>query len=185
MTSETGAFVIRSWDLTPGALNPDFYELTFTRALHSSSAAYEVTVRNGSPTPLHLLVEDDIDHEGRPSAGSLPHTDRDADQVDPGVLGTGVPWTYSGTGLRAAPLVDPARSIALRYASSDAGVLLVEVFGAAGRLLWPYGLTVRAGAAGVLSGPPVGAAGVAFYRVQLLGAGGSTRPVCGRMVLLR
>jgi len=182
--SEDGAFVTRTWNLAPGDPNADFYHLVVTASLHFPASTHGVTVTNGSPTPLDEAVFDDIDHEGRPSAGSDPHTDRGADQVDPSALALAVGPDHPAAQLRVAPLVNPSRAIALAFVAPAAGVLSVQVYDAQGRRIWATHRTVGAGT-GTLDGPAATAGQVAFYRVSLKSSSGATTETAGRIVLVR
>jgi hypothetical protein len=181
--SETsGDFVTRTWDATPGALNPDFDHLEFAGGLHTPSR-YGVTVTDGSPTGLDLKVIDDIDHEGRPSAGSVPHTDRGIDQVDPD-LSAGVPAIVASR-LWVAPRVNPTRSIELEFGAATAGRLTLELFDPAGRRLARTSREVAATALGRIALERVPFVGLMLYRVTLTSAGGGIDQAHGRLVQLR
>lgn len=184
-TEETADWVTHTWNPASGDLNPDFYELVATTSLHAGPNAHGVTVLNGFPTPFDEVVADDVDHEGRPSPGSDPHTDRGADQVDPSVIAAAVGPAAPTVGLRAAPLHNPARSLALAYATSEAGVLTAEAFDAQGRRVWSTRRIVAAGAAGTLEGPATSRAGVTLYRLRLTTRSGETRQTSGSIVVLR
>ncbi len=181
-TTEDGAFVTRTWGAEP---NADFYELVETGGLHAMPFDYGVTIANGSPTPYDEAVTDDIDHEGRPSAGSLPHTDRGADQVDPATLAASVAPIDAFDGLTVAPLANPSPRARLAYAAREGGALVTEWFDAQGRRLEQDRRAVGAGATGVLEGPVLRTTGAMFYRVRLTTASGTLREARGRAVLVR
>jgi hypothetical protein len=182
--TEDGAFVTRTWNLAPGDPNANYYHLVATANLHTPDSTHGVNVANGSPTPLDEAVFDDIDHEGRPSAGSDPHTDRGADQVDPATLALAVAPEHGTVQLRAVPVVNPSRAIRLAYATREAGVLSAQVYDAQGRRLWTVRRNVGAGASGTLDGPSATAGQVAFYRVSLRSTSGETAETTGRIVLV-
>jgi hypothetical protein len=184
-SEENGDFVTRAWDATPGALNHDFYHLIGTAGLHSPPSRYGVTVQNGSPSPEDEAVTNDIDDQARPSLGSLPHTDRGADQLDSETAAASATAISPETRLWVAPRHNPSRAIELSFASREGGELVAEVFDAGGRLLWRSRRTVSTGGTGLLEGPAALSAGLAFYRVRLLVNSGAVSEARGRMVLLR
>ena len=181
---EDAAFVTRVWDETPGALNSSFYHLVPNGGLHFPASAYGVNLLAASPAPPDRALLDDIDDQTRPSAGSIAHTDRGADQVDPAVASVD-DGMDPGRALWAAPVRNPARSLELDYRCAPAGRLVCEVFDGAGRRLWREARDVGESSTGRFAPAVLEARGLVFYRLRLTAPGAATRTLAGRAVVLR
>jgi hypothetical protein len=77
------SFVSTAWTMVFDA-NPDYYRLIDQGPLHDDAGDYGLTVTN---TPPDIEVVDDIEKDVRPGGVTL-HTDRGADQLEPGTGNT-------------------------------------------------------------------------------------------------
>ena len=180
------AFVEHEWiAIPPEDPNVDFFRLEFAGPLHDGAVDFGATVLDGAPAAPDIAVTDDIEKDGRPGGAIAPmHTDRGADQVDPGVVADIGPATGRNGVLWAAPHRNPTRSnAAVLFRSERAGHLVLEIFDVAGRRLDRTEREVAAGHTGMLECRNITSSGVLHYRLRLTPREGSTVEVRGKMVV--
>jgi hypothetical protein len=178
------AFADVSWNILPAwDPNPDFWRLEPAGPLHDLPGKYGQTVKTADPHPDDIAVVDDIERQSRPGGVPNPHTDRGADQIEPGVALAVGPGP-GAEGLWAAPAANPARELAVRFATEQAGLLEFEVLDVAGRRLHRAERPAVAGESGLLAWGGAARGGVHFYRVRLTPATGLAAEARGRLVLL-
>jgi hypothetical protein len=102
------SFVTVNWNMVFDA-NPDYYRLVNLGPLHDDAGDYGLTVTN---TPPDIEVVDDIEQDVRPGGVTL-HTDRGADQLEPGI-GNAVPSLGRWALLMLMGLLGAAAGVALR-----------------------------------------------------------------------
>jgi hypothetical protein len=181
------AFVEDEWiDFPPGDPNVDFFRLEVAGPLHDGAVDAGATVLDGAPDPPDIAVTDDIEKDGRPGGAIPGHTDRGADQADPGVVADIGPATGRNGVLWAAPRRNPTSSnAAVLFRSERAGHLVLEVFDVAGRRLDRTEREIAAGHTGMLECTNITSSGVLQYRLRLTPREGSTVEVRGKMVVTR
>ena len=184
-----GAFDDVSWNMIPAwDPNPNFWRLVDGGPLHplpADASIYGRTVTGGWPHPRDYAVTDDIEHDFRPGglASSL-HTDRGADQIESGILlAVDGPSQFHG-GLRASPLRNPAREVAVRFVAEVGGKLRFELYDLAGRLLHREDREVAAEESGTLGRRCGSGGGVVFYQVRFQPTSGGSEVQSGRLVML-
>ena len=179
------AFLSRTWIvIPPWDPNPDFYHLVFPDGkLHDDPSKYGADVTDDTPDFRDIAVRDDIDRQVRPG-GKPAHTDRGADQADPGVaLAVERPPVPAG-GLWVKPERNPGPSVRARYRTERAGSLRFEVFDLGGRRLYRAARPAEAGESGVFewAGAPTG---VLSYRLSLIADRDRPAEARGRIVVLK
>lgn len=172
------AFVATDWDMVFDA-NKDHYRLVDLGPLHDDAGDYGMTVASLAPD---IEVVDDIEQDYRPGGVTL-HSDRGADQLEPGTGNTSAGPLAPGR-LEAAPLSNPARRFALHYAAPSAGRLELEVFDLAGRRLHRAERDIQSESSGRFDWAATGHAGLLFFRLRATAPGGPQEEVAGRVVLL-
>ncbi|MFQ5601258.1 MAG: right-handed parallel beta-helix repeat-containing protein [Candidatus Krumholzibacteriia bacterium] len=180
------AFVEHVWAIDPPwDSNSDFYRLVDGGPLHDDALDLGVNVDDGAPHANDVAVHDDIERDPRPGGFGL-HTDRGADQVEPGVASSAPSAPGANGVLWAAPRRNPTRgSAGVLFRSEQAGRLSFEVFDVAGHRLHHAERAVTAGHTGVLEWPRVTHSGQFFYRLSLTPKHGNRVEVRGRLVLVR
>lgn len=163
------------WDVLPEwDPNLDFYRLEFAGPLHTNPPGLD-----------HTLVVDDWEKDPRPG-GTIPHTDRGADQIEAGVRTAVGDLPDRTLALWAVPSRNPTRGapgVSVRCGIS--GELELEVFDVAGRVVHRSHRNVAAGWQGVLECPGTASSGMVFYRLRLIAPNGSVTESRGRMAVLR
>ncbi len=176
------AFLNRSWNLTPGFTNPDFFRLQNLGTLHTPSTRWGITVGNGAPDTHDAIVRDDGEKDPRPGGTTL-HTDRGIDQIEPGApivaVGNGPAMLQA---LELAPQGNPARTASLQYVAQRSGSLELTLVDASGRVVQREHLSVATGERGTWR---IGrlAPGVYLYRGTLVSGQGERSTVTGRLAV--
>lgn len=169
------------WAMAPPFdANPNMYRLVDGGPLHDAPVDYGMTVGN---VGLDIAVVDDIEKDVRPG-GLGPHTDRGADQIEPGVSsGVGDNGTHP-EGLRAFIRRGPSGELSLEYHAATAGRLELRIVDVTGRLLHATGRPVEASAGGLFKWPTSldGGHGVLFYRLTLVPLEGARQVVTGKVL---
>ena len=107
--------------------NPDFYMLEpLVNPMHDDAGDYGVTVADGAPAAEDHAVTDDLQKNARPS-GTVPHTDRGADQLEVTGLALGPGWHWYP--LTAAPQGTPPTVTLLTTSSPQQTELEIVVNG--------------------------------------------------------
>ena len=179
-------FIDRTWVLIPAwDPNLDFFRLEPKgNPMHDAASDHGETVADGAPYFRDKAVRDDIEKDPRPG-GEPPHTDRGADQLDPGIV-SGVPDGPPDAGwLWAVPRSNPSRTPALLYAADGAGVLVAEIFDVAGRRVYFERRDVVQGEEGLIEWSRNVRSGALFYRLRLRGHDGRLSEVKGKMLVVR
>ncbi len=167
-------FVEYRWFIGDWDPNVDLYRLEpAANPMHDAPGAFGQTVADGSPHPRDVAVEDDIEHDARPSGDTL-HTDRGVDQLELDQLAVINPSGRSGP-LRASPRTNPSFApAAIQYATEIEGSLRLEVFDISGRRRFVDERIVTAGDTGAIAIPDDGP-GVRFYRLLLTSSRGASQ----------
>lgn len=181
-------FVEFSWIVAPPwDPNPDFFRLSdnASNPMHDDISDFGLTVTtNGLPHARDKAVLNDIEQDGRP--GGVPlHTDRGADQLEPGICSATVSPHKDVSRLWASPRANPGADPAVLYRTGAPGRLLFEVFDAAGRKIASQRRTVAEGESGLLTWRQRTKSGVLFYRLVLRGEDGRESELAGKIVVLR
>jgi hypothetical protein len=175
------SFATTNWDRTTYDANPDFYRLLLLGPLHDDAGDYGMTVANIGPD---IAVLDDIEKDYRP--GGLPlHSDRGADQLEPGVAPIAVDPRLGPSSLRAIVIGNPTQSVRIAWASRSAGRLVFETFDVTGRVLHSDTRNVGSGSSGAFEWLHPEHAGIAFYRLRIERVGGGVEQVVGRLAIVR
>ncbi len=164
------SFVTTAWSSSPPwDDNPDFYRLANLGPLHDGPGDYGMNV---GTVGNDIAVVDDIEKDIRPG-GAGPHTDRGADQLEPGVRsGAAIPEEPGG--LRAVARSGADGGMVVEYSTEAGGRLELRIFDVAGRLLHAAGRDVHADESGKFHWAGGHAhSGVVFSRLEL--ADGSAR----------
>ncbi|MDZ4803239.1 MAG: hypothetical protein SGI90_00070 [Candidatus Eisenbacteria bacterium] len=164
----------------PYDANTNMYRLVNGGPPHNAPGDYGMTVGNvGSD----IAVIDDIEGDVRPG-GPGPHTDRGADQLEPGVMSGIGDIDIRSEGLRAAVRRGPSGEVSLEYCAAFAGRLDLRIVDVGGRLLYGSGRQVEAASTGVFGWPAAleSGHGVVFYRLTLVRLEGPRQAVSGKVI---
>ncbi|NOT35264.1 MAG: hypothetical protein HOP12_14060 [Candidatus Eisenbacteria bacterium] len=179
------ADVIPSFDTVDWAMtfdaNPDFYRLLAGGPLHDDAGDYGMTVTTNGPD---RAVLDDIEKDVRPG-GVSPHSDRGADQLEPGTANTGVGAVPIRGTLLASVHANPSRFVSIAYATHAGGHLELSVVDLAGRVVHRAVRIVSAESRGRFDAPTAGRPGIHFYRLRLTQESGLVEEANGRVALIR
>jgi hypothetical protein len=177
------SFVDIVWDVLPEFTpNPDFYRLLDGGPLHTAPPG--VDVLDDIPVPRDIAVRDDWEKDPRPG-GVVPHTDRGADQIEAGLAVAVADLRGPGAVLFASPARNPTRgALGLEVRCGKAGLLELELFDVAGRMIYRTSRAVESGWQGGFEGPGP-TSGQFFYRLRLAARDGTTAETRGRITLIR
>jgi hypothetical protein len=179
------SFVTRTWVVLPAwDPNPDFFRMIDDGVLHDADSDRGQDVGAGSPHLRDIAVRDDIERQTRPG-GSVPHTDRGADQVEPGLALAVGPRSDGGTLLWAMPRRNPGTRFELDFRAGAAGRLDLELFDTAGRRLHRGERPVQSGETGALRWANPMAPGVVHYRLRLIPLHGAPSERTGKAMVLQ
>ncbi len=123
------SFVTMDWDMMFD-VNPDHFRLVDLGPLHDAPGDYGTTVTNVFPD---IEVIDDLEGEYRPG-GAVLHTDRGADQLEPGIAPTAVEPPGHGISLTSYP--NPFNpSTALSFVIPYGQHVDLSIYDSSGRLI--------------------------------------------------
>lgn len=177
-----GSFVDHVWSVAPPwDANANFYRLVDRGPLHDAATDYGMTV---SDVPPDIAVLDDIELDVRPG-GANPHTDRGADQIEPGVAADVGAIDGKPERLEAFARWSSDDRLLVEYRVTTPGRLEFELFDLSGRLLHRDTRDVRDRSEGVLEWSTPRSTTLTLYRLRLHTAEGRIEQVSGKAVRVR